>query len=57
MHLFLSRRTEARAGQVRSITLFVTHYPFLTELTEAFPDCAVNGHMSFLEEEEGKYLL
>ncbi|XP_077988845.1 DNA mismatch repair protein Msh3-like [Glandiceps talaboti] len=34
--------------EVRCLTLFVTHYPSLAELEQAFPDNISNHHMSFL---------
>ncbi|KAI8145116.1 muts domain V-domain-containing protein [Fennellomyces sp. T-0311] len=40
--------------EIRSITLFVTHYPFLAELADEFADCTVNGHMSFIQDSDGE---
>lgn len=37
--------------EIKSITLFVTHYPSLGKLVNVFPDQLVNGYMSYLQEE------
>ena len=41
---------------VGSFTLFVTHYPLITRLSEKYPNVVENYHMSFMldEEEEEK---
>ncbi|KAL1933574.1 hypothetical protein VTP01DRAFT_7664 [Rhizomucor pusillus] len=41
--------------KVKSITLFVTHYPFLAELASEYSESTTNGHMSFLENKEGDF--
>ena len=33
--------------QVKCLTLFVTHYPVLSELEQLYPDSVANYHMSF----------
>ena len=38
--------------QVRSLTLFVTHYPSLAELDAIFPNQVTNNHMAFMTSEE-----
>ena len=35
--------------QVRSLTLFVTHYPVLAQLESTFPGAVGNFHMSYVE--------
>merc|ERR1712142_1319046 len=40
---------------IGSFTLFVTHYPLITRLSEKYPNVVENYHMSFmLDEEEEK---
>ncbi|KAF7722844.1 Mismatch repair protein msh3 [Apophysomyces ossiformis] len=38
--------------KIRSITLFVTHYPFLGEFAVQYPGSTRNAHMSFIEDGE-----
>merc|ERR1712142_147742 len=37
---------------VGSFTLFVTHYPLITRLSEKYPSVVENYHMSFMLDEE-----
>jgi DNA mismatch repair protein MSH3 len=39
--------------EIKSITLFVTHYPSLGKLATAFPEQIRNCYMSYIEEEDG----
>ncbi|KAI9489627.1 muts domain V-domain-containing protein [Zychaea mexicana] len=39
--------------EIRSITLFVTHYPFLAELADEFPETTTNCHMNYIEDSDG----
>ena len=39
---------------VRSLTLFVTHYPSLAELEDQFPQNVGNFHMSFVADGKGR---
>ncbi|VDI57396.1 DNA mismatch repair protein MSH3 [Mytilus galloprovincialis] len=41
--------------QVKCLTLFVTHYPVLSELEQTYPNIVQNHHMSFMvNEDSGK---
>ena len=37
--------------QVKSLTLFVTHYPVLAQLEATFPGTVGNFHMAYVEAE------
>ena len=37
--------------QVKSLTLFVTHYPVLAQLETTFPGTVGNFHMAYVEAE------
>ncbi|KAI9277084.1 muts domain V-domain-containing protein [Phascolomyces articulosus] len=39
--------------EIRSITLFVTHYPFLAELADEYPESTTNGYMNYIEDSDG----
>ncbi|KAI8882585.1 hypothetical protein K501DRAFT_186472 [Backusella circina FSU 941] len=36
--------------EIKSIVLFVTHYPLLTNMVKEFPDCTRNCYMSYIED-------
>ena len=37
--------------QVKSLTLFVTHYPVLAQIEDTFPGTVGNFHMAYVETE------
>ena len=38
--------------QVKSLVLFVTHYPLLAELEQKYPQTVANFHMAYVEVED-----
>ena len=38
--------------QVKSLVLFVTHYPLLTELEQRYPLIVANYHVAYVEVED-----
>lgn len=47
LHYFIS--------EISSLTLFVTHYPSLSELEAVFPNQVTNNHMAFMASQEEGY--
>lgn len=38
---------------IKSMVLFVTHYPLLAQFGERYPDHVINAHMKFEESQDG----
>lgn len=45
---WMSPLLPSSSGQVKALTLFVTHYPPLCELERVYPQHVSNYHMAFL---------